>query len=85
MNKKLDNKLGTEEITQTGNKTVEASPIGSASPRSRNKRSTIPLKKTVIILAVNPKTWLMVNKLRFLFIKFSNSDIANQETQNQDL
>ena len=30
---------------------------------------TIPLKKTVIILAVNPNTWLMVNKLRFLFIK----------------
>jgi len=30
---------------------------------------TIPLKKTVIILAVKLKTWLMVNKLRFLFIK----------------
>ena len=29
---------------------------------------TIPLKKTVIILAVNPKTWLKANKLRFLFI-----------------
>ena len=28
----------------------------------------IPLKKTVIVAAVNPKTWLMVNKLRFLFI-----------------
>ena len=26
----------------------------------------IPLKKTVIVAAVNPKTWLMVNKLRFL-------------------
>ena len=24
---------------------------------------TIPLKKTVIILAVNPKTWLKVNKI----------------------
>ena len=33
---------------------------------------TIPLKKTVIILAVNPKTWLMVNKLRFLFINELN-------------
>ena len=29
---------------------------------------TIPLKKTVIILAVNPKTWLRTNKERFLFI-----------------
>ena len=31
---------------------------------------TIPLKKTVIILAVNPKTWLRANKLRFLFKKY---------------
>ena len=30
---------------------------------------TIPLKKTVIILAVNPKTWLKVNSDKFLFIK----------------
>ena len=30
---------------------------------------TIPLKKTVIILAVNPKTWLKVSKSKFLFIK----------------
>ena len=44
----------------------------------------IPLKKTVIILAVNPKTWLKVNKSKFLFIKFCNSDITNQQTQNQD-
>ena len=44
---------------------------------------TIPLKKTVIILAVNPKTWLKVNKSKFLFIKFCNSNIANQ-TQNKD-
>ena len=30
---------------------------------------TIPLKKTVIILAVNPKTWLKANSDKFLFIK----------------
>ena len=29
----------------------------------------IPLKKTVIVAAVNPKTWLKVNKSKFLFIK----------------
>ena len=29
---------------------------------------TIPLKKTVIILAVNPKTWLKANINKFLFI-----------------
>ena len=29
---------------------------------------TIPLKKTVIILAVNPKTWLKANSDKFLFI-----------------
>ena len=44
----------------------------------------IPLKKTVIILAVNPKTWLKANSDKFLFIKFCNSDITNQQTQNQD-
>ena len=38
---------------------------------------TIPLKKTVIILAVNPKTWLMANNDKFLFIvcKFKNCSI----------
>ena len=29
---------------------------------------TIPLKKTVIILAVNPKTWAKANSDKFLFI-----------------
>ena len=29
---------------------------------------TIPLKKTVIILAVNPKTWLKASIDKFLFI-----------------
>ena len=29
---------------------------------------TIPLKKTVIILTVNPKTWLKANSDKFLFI-----------------
>ncbi len=28
---------------------------------------TIPLKNTVIIFAVNPNIWLIVNKIRFLF------------------
>ena len=32
----------------------------------------IPLKKTVIVAAVNPKTWLKVNKVRFLFINKLN-------------
>ncbi len=38
---------------------------------------TIPLKKTVIILAVNPKTWLKANSVKFLFIiyKVKNSSI----------
>ena len=38
---------------------------------------TIPLKKTVIILAVNPKIWLKANSDKFLFIiyKFENSSI----------
>ena len=45
---------------------------------------TIPLKKTVIILAVYPKTWLKVNKSKFLFIKFCNNNITQQQTKNQD-
>ena len=38
---------------------------------------TIPLKKTVIILAVKPKTWLKANIDKFLFIiyKVKNSSI----------
>ena len=38
---------------------------------------TIPLKKTVIILAVKPKTWLKANSVKFLFIiyKVKNSSI----------
>ena len=32
----------------------------------------IALKKTVMVAFVNPKTWLIVNKLRFLFINELN-------------
>ena len=48
MNKKLDTQLDNNEITQTRNKSVEASPIGSASPRSRSKRPTIPFRDSAI-------------------------------------
>ena len=46
---------------------------------------TIPLKKTVIILAVNPKTWLKVNNDKFLFtIKlFSFLELPYQELKQQ--
>ena len=45
---KLANELATEEITQTGNKKGSASPIGSASPRSRNKRTLLPFRDSAI-------------------------------------
>ena len=45
---------------------------------------TIPLKNIVTVAAVNPKIWLNANNQRFLFIKFCNNDITNQQTQNQD-
>jgi integrase len=48
MNKKLDNKLATNEITQTRNKEGSASPIGSASPRSRQKRSLLAFRDSAI-------------------------------------
>ena len=48
MKDKLDNKLGTNEITQTGNKEGSASPIGSASPRSRIKRTLLPFRDSAI-------------------------------------
>jgi len=48
MNKKLDNKLETKEITQTRNKEGSASPSGSASPRSRQKRSLLAFRDSAI-------------------------------------
>ena len=48
MNKKLDTKLELNKIKQTRTNEVEASPIGSASPSSRNKRPTIPFRDTAI-------------------------------------
>ena len=48
MNKKLANKLATKEITQTSNKEGSASPVGSASPRSRNKRSLLAFRDSAI-------------------------------------
>lgn len=44
MNKKLDTKLDLKEIKQTRHKSVEASPIGSASPGSRNERPLLAFR-----------------------------------------
>ena len=46
---------------------------------------TIPLKKTVIILAVYPKTWLKVNSKRFLFIKIYIYHLDKQTYLKQNL
>ena len=48
MNKKLVNKLATQEIKQTRDKTVEASPLGSASPGSKNKRPLLAFRDSAI-------------------------------------
>ena len=48
MNKKLYNKLGKEEINQTREKNGSASPIGSASPRSRQKRPLLAFRDSAI-------------------------------------
>ena len=48
MKDKLLNKLVTEEIKQTSNKTVEASPSGSASPRPKKKRSLLAFRDSAI-------------------------------------
>jgi|TARA_B100000315_G_scaffold196505_1_gene187619 integrase len=48
MNKKLYNKLGKEEINQTREKNGSASPIGSASPRSGNKRPSLAFRDSAI-------------------------------------
>ncbi len=48
MKEKLDNKLETTDIKQTRNKEGSASPSGSASPRSRLKRSLLAFRDSAI-------------------------------------
>ena len=48
MNKKLSDKLATEEINQTSNKEGSASAPLEASPGSRQKRPLIAFKDTAI-------------------------------------
>ena len=71
MKKKLQNKLQTNEIKQTTNKIVEASPIGSASPGSRNKTPLIPFRDSSIQLI--KKTDISFGTKRFKWFKFDVS------------
>ena len=72
MKDKHSNKLVTDEIKQTCNKTVEASPSGSASPGSKSKTQLIDfrdssiqaIKKTNI--EFGPKRFKWFNKLLFI-------------------
>ena len=48
MKDKLDNKLGTKEITQTGNKKGSASALLEASPGSWNERTSLPFRDSAI-------------------------------------
>ena len=64
MNKKLDNKLETKEITQTRNKEGSASPTGSASPRSRQKRSLLAFRDSAIDKITKTSTQFGARRLK---------------------
>ena len=71
MKDKLPNKLVTDEIKQTSNKIVEASPIGSASPSSRKKIELIPFRDSAIDKITKTNTEFGAS--RFKWFKFDVS------------
>ena len=64
MNKKLDTKLDLKEIKQTRHKSVEASPIGSASPGSRNERPLLAFRDSVIDKITKTNTDFLASKFK---------------------
>ena len=68
MNKKLSDKLATEEINQTSNKEGSASAPLEASPGSRQKRPLIPFKDSAIEKI--KKIDIEVGESRFMELKF---------------
>ena len=64
MNKKLYDKLGTSEIKQTGDKKGSASPSGSASPRSRQKRSLLAFRDSAIDKITKTSTQFGARRLK---------------------
>ena len=61
MNKKLETELETSTIKQTRDETVEASPIGSASPGSRVKIGPIRFKQEAINKVRKENHYLLMN------------------------
>ena len=76
MNKKLETELETSTIKQTRDKTVEASPIGSAPPGSRVKIEPIRFKQDAVN-KVRKENYTFGEK-RFLFIPFKVSKDSHQ-------
>tara|TARA_B100001964_G_C13874089_1_gene440020 strand:+ start:89 stop:388 length:300 start_codon:yes stop_codon:yes gene_type:complete len=71
MKDKLLNKLVTEEIKQTSNKTVEASATASASPSPRRKIEFIPFRDSSVLNIKKPNIEFGLN--RFKWFKFDVS------------
>ena len=64
MNKKLYDKLVSEEIKQTSIGEGSASPIGSASPRSRQKRSLLAFRDSAIDKITKTSTQFGARRLK---------------------